>query len=113
MTPYDFVVAVAVGAIVGRTATSATTPWLTGAVALLALAVVHTAVSRLRFLPGVHRTIDPRVHVLIRDGEVDRHKLRRAGLLDVDLAVLESKGGISVLTSPAKRAETSTDPTGQ
>jgi uncharacterized membrane protein YcaP (DUF421 family) len=130
MTPYDFIVAVAIGAIVGRTATSSQTPWLTGALALLALAVVHTAVSRLRFLPGVHRAIDPRVHVLIRDGEVDRHKLRRAGLLDVDLAALlrqqgisdvsevhlavfESKGGISVLSSPSQRADTSTDPTGQ
>ncbi|WP_222195417.1 DUF421 domain-containing protein [Modestobacter italicus] len=127
MTPYDFIVAVAVGAIVGRTATSAQTPWLTGAVALLALALVHTVVSRLRLLPWVHRAIDPQVHVLVRDGEVDHRKLRRAGLLDSDLAALlrqqgvsdvgqvhlavfESKGGVSVLTSPAEHPDSSTEP---
>jgi len=127
MTPYDFIVAVAVGAIVGRTATAAQTPWLTGALALLALAVVHTVVSRLRFLPWVHRAIDPEVHVLIRDGEVDRRKLRRAGLLDADLdaalrqqgvsdvsqvhlAVFESKGGVSVLSSPPRHPGSSTEP---
>jgi len=129
MTPYDFIVAVAVGAVVGRTATSSTTPWLTGALALLALAVVHTVVSRLRFLPWVHAAIDPQVHVLIRDGEVDQRKLRRAGLLDTDLAavlrqqgisdvgevhlaVFESKGGVSVLSSPAAHPDSSTEPSG-
>lgn len=33
-TPFDWVTAVAVGAIVGRTATAADTAWLTGAAAL-------------------------------------------------------------------------------
>ncbi|WP_457070383.1 DUF421 domain-containing protein [Modestobacter sp. SYSU DS0902] len=127
MTPYDFVVAVAVGAIVGRTATSSQTPWLTGALALVTLAVVHTGISRLRFLPWVHQAIDPQIRVLVRDGEVDQKVLRQAGLLQADLAsalrqhgisdvsevhlaVFESKGGISVLTSPAQHRETSTEP---
>ncbi|ORV61138.1 hypothetical protein AWC06_12200 [Mycobacterium fragae] len=34
-TPFDWVTAVAVGAIVGRTATAADTSWLTGTSALL------------------------------------------------------------------------------
>ena len=36
-TPFDWITAVAVGAIVGRTATAAGTSWLSGCAALLAL----------------------------------------------------------------------------
>ena len=42
---FDLVVTVAVGAIVGRTATSATTSFATGAVALITLLVAHRIVA--------------------------------------------------------------------
>ncbi|WP_156685884.1 DUF421 domain-containing protein [Mycobacterium sp. Marseille-P9652] len=113
-TPFDWVTAVAVGAIVGRTATAGDTSWLTGAAALLTLIVAHDTVARLRFLPWVHRLVDPPVRVLIRDGEVDDRNLKRCRLTrdDLDavlrqhghrsvagirLAVFETKGVVSVL----------------
>lgn len=115
-TPFDWVTAVAVGAIVGRTATASDTAWLTGAAALLTLILAHAAVTRLRFVPAVRRMVDPPLRVLIRDGEVDERNLRRSGLTrsdldavlrqhghespaDVHLALFEEKGAVSVLTA--------------
>ena len=80
LAPFDFVTAVAVGAIVGRTATAADTSFLTGAAALVTLLIAYAVVSRLRFLPGMARLVDPPVRTLIRDGQVQRANLRRCGL---------------------------------
>ncbi|GAA0397149.1 DUF421 domain-containing protein [Microbispora corallina] len=115
--PFDWVAAVAVGALVGRTATATDASWLTGSAALLTLLGAHAAVTRLRFLPGLGRLVDPPLRVLIRDGEVNRRNLRRCGLTeadlaavlrqhghhgpaDVHLAVFEAKGAVSVLARP-------------
>jgi uncharacterized membrane protein YcaP (DUF421 family) len=76
-TPFDWVTAVAVGAIVGRTATAADTSWATGAAALLALVGVHALVARLRFSDRIRRMVDPPVRVLIRDRELDHANMRR------------------------------------
>lgn len=119
-TPFDWLTAVAVGAIVGRTATAADTSWLTGAAALLALIAAHDTVARLRFIPWVRRLVDPPVRVLIRDGQLDRRNLRRCGLTredldailrqhghrtpaDVSLALFETKGVISVFADAEAR----------
>ena len=92
-TPFDWVIAVAVGAIVGRTATAADTSWLTGAAALLALIAAHDIVARLRFIPWVRRLVDPPLRVLIRDGQLDHTNLRRCGLTRQDLdAILRQHG---------------------
>lgn len=112
-TPFDWVTAVAVGAIVGRTATAADTSWLTGSAALVALILAHDVVARLRFIPWVRRLVDPPVRVLIRDGQLDERNMRRCRLTaadldailrehghqtvaDVRLAVFETKGVVSV-----------------
>ncbi|OBG59178.1 hypothetical protein A5702_07035 [Mycobacterium sp. E3339] len=112
-TPFDWITAVAVGAIVGRTATAAGTSWLTGAAALLTLIAAHDIVARLRFIPWVHRLVDPPVRVLIRDGQLDERNLLRCRLThddmdailrqhghqttaDVRLALFETKGVVSV-----------------
>lgn len=87
-TPFDWVTAVAIGAIVGRTATSAHTSWSTGAAAVLALLIAHDAVARLRFIPWVRRCTDPPVRVLIRDGQVDESNLKRCRLTHEDLAAI-------------------------
>jgi uncharacterized membrane protein YcaP (DUF421 family) len=115
-TPFDWVTAVAVGAIVGRTATAGDTSWLTGAAALVTLIVAHAAVARLRFVPRIRRIVDPPVRVLILDGEIQHVNLRRCRLTDADLeaalrqhgiqsprhvrlAVFEAKGAVSVFAS--------------
>ena len=114
-TPFDWVTGVAVGAIVGRTATAPHTSWLTGTAALLALIVAHDVLARLRFIPWVRRLTDPPVRVLIRDGQLDQPNLRRCGLTREDLdavlrehgyaspdgirlALFESKGVVSIFT---------------
>lgn len=112
-TPFDWVTAVAVGAIVGRTATAADTSWLTGSAALLALIAAHDVIARLRFVPGACRLIDPPVRVLIRDGQLHHANLKRCRLTrhdldailrqhgyrtpaDIGLALFETKGAVSV-----------------
>lgn len=112
--PFDWIAAVAAGAIVGRAATASDTSWLSATTALVCLLVAHAVLARLRFVPGVRRFIDPPLKVLIRDGQVDRRSLRQCGLTVADLeavlrlhghpnadrinlAIFEAKGAISVL----------------
>ncbi|MBO0863891.1 MAG: DUF421 domain-containing protein [Mycobacterium sp.] len=92
-TPFDWVTGVAIGAIVGRTATAPHTSWLTGTAALLALIAAHDVVARLRFIPWVRRLTDPPVRVLIRDGQLDQPNLKRCRLTREDLdAILREHG---------------------
>jgi uncharacterized membrane protein YcaP (DUF421 family) len=116
--PFDWVAAVTVGALVGRTATATDASWLTGAAALVALLVIHAAVTRLRFLPMISRLVDPPLRILIRDGQVNHRNLRRCGLTEADLdavlrrhghlgpggihlAIFEANGAVSILPHSA------------
>ncbi|GGK81251.1 DUF421 domain-containing protein [Mangrovihabitans endophyticus] len=111
--PFDWAVAVAVGAIIGRTATASDSSWLTGAVALVVLLLAHSLIARLRFLPAFRHLVDPPVRELIRDGEVNQRNLRLCGITRADLdsvlrqqghsspdtvalALFEAKGSVSV-----------------
>ncbi|UQX09719.1 DUF421 domain-containing protein [Candidatus Mycobacterium methanotrophicum] len=113
-TPIDRLAAVASGAIVGRSATASDTSWLTASTALFCVLLIHTAVVRLRFVPGIGRFIDPPMKVLIRDGRVDYRSLRQCGMTPDDLAavlrqhgrqsadrvrlaIFETRGAISIL----------------
>lgn len=119
-TIIDFATAVAMGAVIGRTAI-ADQSYLTGAVALLTLVLVHRAASVLRFRPLFGKLLDHRVRVLVENGEVRRGELRRCGLTDHDLArelrqrghfdltglrfvLYESKGSISIVSDDAAAA---------
>jgi uncharacterized membrane protein YcaP (DUF421 family) len=89
---------------------------LTTAAALVALLAAHALITRLRFVPAVRRNVDKPVRVLIRDGRVQRHELRRSLTEDdltslllrhghrspdtVCLAVFEPRGALSILSSP-------------
>jgi uncharacterized membrane protein YcaP (DUF421 family) len=115
--PFDWIAAVAAGAIVGWAATASDTSWFDATAALICLLITHAVLARLRFIPWIRRFIDPPLKVLIRDGNVDRRNLRRCGLTAADLeavlrqhghknsdrihlAVFEAKGAISILMSP-------------
>lgn len=121
-TIIDFAAAVAVGAIVGRTAIAESQSYATSAVALASIVVAHRLASLLRFqsLPG--RLADYRIRVLVADGKVRRTQLRLCGLTDNDLyaelrqrgvfdidqlqyVLYEAKGGLTVVprqtTSPS------------
>lgn len=112
-TIIDFATAVAMGAIIGRTAV-AQQSYLVGAVALLTLVAVHRAASFLRFNPLLGKLLDHRVRVLVQDGRLRADELRRCGLTDHDLyrelrqrgffdvaslryVLYESKGDVSVV----------------
>jgi uncharacterized membrane protein YcaP (DUF421 family) len=64
-TAIDFAAAVAVGAIVGRTAIASTEPLLVGVVALLTILVAHALVTFGRYLPWLTKLTDHRIRVLV------------------------------------------------
>jgi uncharacterized membrane protein YcaP (DUF421 family) len=89
----DFVPAVAIGAIVGRTAIASTQSFLTGGVALVTLIAAHQLASRLRHHSVLGTLLEHRVRVLLAHGRVHHLQLRRCGLTENDLfAQLRQKG---------------------
>lgn len=76
----DFAAATAIGAVIGRTATSRSTSLLTGAVAIISIVAVHHGMTfLLRFSRFAHKAVrTPRL--LIVHGHVCRKELRKAGL---------------------------------
>jgi uncharacterized membrane protein YcaP (DUF421 family) len=92
-TIIDFATAVAIGAIVGRTAIAGTQSYATGAVALLTLIAVHRLASLLRFRPVASKLFDHRVRILVDHGHLRRRQLRICGLTENDLyAQLRQRG---------------------
>jgi uncharacterized membrane protein YcaP (DUF421 family) len=96
-TSIDFATAVAMGAIIGRTAIAGMQSYLTGAVAVVTLIVVHRIISALRFTPAVGKLVDHRVRVLVDNGEVRRSELRKCAVTENDLyAHLRQQGYFSL-----------------
>lgn len=117
-TIIDFITAVAIGAIVGRTAVADTQSYITGAIALVTLVAVHRFVSVLRFSPPLSRLSEHRIRVLVRHGKLQRWQLRLCGLTDKDLyahlrergvfdlaglryVLYEAKGGLTIVHGEA------------
>ena len=84
-TIIDFATAVAIGAIVGRTAIAEGQSYLTGAAALLTLIVVHRLASLLRLRPVLGKLADHRVRVLVEDGRLRHDQLRLCALTENDV----------------------------
>ena len=92
-TAIDFAAAVAVGAVVGRTAVASSEPLLVGVVALLTLLLAHAVVTFGRYLPWVTKLTDHRVRVLVDHGQLRRRQMVLCGLTEADLfAQLRQKG---------------------
>ena len=121
-TVIDFATAVAMGAIIGRSAIAGSQSYLTGAVAVCTLVAVHRVASLVRFNALLGKLVDHRVRVLVVEGELRSRELRRCGLTDNDLftqlrqrgvlslsdvryVLYESKGSITVV-----RREVPADP---
>lgn len=93
LRPFDVVALTAVGAVIGRTATSPTTSYLQGAVALLVLLGEHQILSRTRFHPLLRRFTEHRLRILIRDGQLQSAQLRWCGLTRSDIeSALRERG---------------------
>ncbi len=96
-TVIDFSTAVAMGAIVGRTAIATSQSFIVGAVALVTLIAVHRVASTLRFSTSVRRLFDHRVRVLVHRGQIRRRELRIGGLTEDDLySQLRQRGVFSL-----------------
>ena len=96
-TIIDFATAVAMGAIIGRTALAPSQSYAVGAVALVTLVAIHRAASLLRFNPLLGKLADHRVRVLVAHGELRRRELRRCGLTDNDLFAELRQHGVFAL----------------
>jgi len=93
LSAFDFAVAVAIGAIIGRGATAADTSFAASAVALVAFLVAHRVVAIGRRHSRVVRLIDHPPRVLVARGELRGGELARAGLTAADVyALLREKG---------------------
>lgn len=92
-TAIDFAAAVAVGAIIGRTAIAAEQSFAVGAVALLAVLAAHRAATAARYHPLFVKLVDHRVRVLVDHGNLRTDQLRRCGLTESEvLARLRQQG---------------------
>lgn len=97
MSAFDFVAAVAVGAIIGRVPNASGTSYAAGAVTLVAILVAHKIVSRLRYFPGAAAVIDHPPEVLVLDGQIVSSALRRSALTDNDLYGILRQHGVTEL----------------
>jgi uncharacterized membrane protein YcaP (DUF421 family) len=97
LNAFDFTVAVAIGAIIGRTATAAATSFATGAVALITLIAAHRLVAVARRNSLFARAVDHPVRVLIVDGKVQDRELFRGGLTSGDVYELLRQHGMNDL----------------
>ena len=94
MSAFDFVAAVAVGAIVGRVPNASTTSYIAGATTLITVLIAHRVVSKLRQFPSVATIFDHPPRVLVSRGDVLHSELRAAGLTKDDLYGLLRQHGI-------------------
>ena len=84
-TAIDFAAAVAVGAIVGRTAVAQNQSLVVGVVALLTVLLAHGLATYARYLPWFARVTDHRVRILVERGQLRRRELLVCGITDDDL----------------------------
>lgn len=94
---FDLVVTVAVGAIIGRTATSSSTSFATGAIALITLLVAHRCVAALHRRGWLAGLLDRRPLVLLDRGRLQTSALRAAGLTERDVYRLLRQAGATDL----------------
>lgn len=121
-TAIDFAAAVAMGAIVGRTAVASNQSYAVGAVALLTIIAAHRLVSVGRFNRLFNKLADHRIRILVADGRLRRRELRICGLTDNDLfaqlrqrgvtslagvryVFYEAKGGLTIVRSDEPAGE--------
>jgi uncharacterized membrane protein YcaP (DUF421 family) len=97
LSAFDFAVAVAVGAIIGRGATASDTSFASSAIALVTLLVAHRLVAILRRHSRVVRLIDHPPRVLVAHGELQGRELARAGLTATDVYALLRENGVGDL----------------
>ncbi|MDQ6649471.1 MAG: DUF421 domain-containing protein [Actinomycetota bacterium] len=114
MSPFDFVAAVAVGAIVGRVPNAHDAGYLEGLATLVTILAAHAVITRLRYISVLAGAIDHTPRLLVSRGKVLDRQMRRSGLTQADLegllrqrnfrdlsevryVIFEQRGNISVV----------------
>lgn len=98
MSVFDFVVAVAIGAIVGRTATTASPSYVQGLVAVFTLAVSHRCLGWVRLRRSALRQIfERRPLIIVRAGRLCPEEVGRGHLSDGDVAAVLREHGVARL----------------
>ena len=97
LSAFDFVAAVAVGAIVGRVPNASDASYLAGAATLVAVLATHACVTHLRRFPSIAQAIERSPRVLVAAGRVFDEELRRCGPTDGDLRALLRERGVDDL----------------
>src|SRR3954462_10322445 len=113
-TAIDFAAAVAIGAVMGRTAVAEGQSFLVGAVALETFLAAHALVTLGRGNRWFAKEVDHRVRVLVDNGRLRRDQLRLCGLTENDVlaklrelgvgeldelryVLYETKGGLTIV----------------
>ena len=98
MAPFDFVAAVAVGAIVGRVPNASGTTFVEGAVTLITVLILHGFIARLRLKRSLFGLVDHVPRILVENGSKNRDELKRTGLTESDLFALLRERGVTDLS---------------
>jgi uncharacterized membrane protein YcaP (DUF421 family) len=96
-TAIDVAAAVALGAIIGRTAIAKDQSLAVGAAALLAILVANYLLALSRFHPRIARLVDHRVKVLVDHGLLRSDQLRRCGLIEEEVLAHLRRNGVGSL----------------
>lgn len=97
-TAIDFAAAVAIGAIMGRTAVASGQSFTVGAVALLTLLAAHAVATYGRFNRLFVKLVDHRVRILVDHGHLRRGQLVICGITENDLLSQLRQMGVSELS---------------
>ena len=97
LSAFDFAVAVAIGAIIGRGATASDTSFATSAIALVTFLVAHRVIAIGRRHSRVVRLIDHPPRVLVAGGELQGTELAHTGLTNADVYALLREHGVGDL----------------
>lgn len=96
-TAIDFAAAVAIGAIVGRTAVASGEPFVVGAAALLTILAAHGVMTYARYNRYLAKLVDHRVRVLVAHGRLRKSQLYICGLTENDfLSQLRQMGHVDL-----------------
>lgn len=98
MSPFDFVAAVAIGAIVGRVPNAGDTGYAAGAVTLVVILVAHAITTRFRRFHPISALLDHAPRLLVAHGTVLEQQVRRSGLTRTDIEALLRQRDISDLS---------------
>jgi len=127
LSPFDFVVAIIIAELAAIPMESTGIPLWEGVVPLLTLAALEMLLSfAALYSPLLRRILDGQPQVVIRNGRILKHELRRArynlndllgqlrekGVLnvcDVEFGILETSGKLSVIPKSQKRPVTPED----